>query len=490
MPDIQQHRRLLQEAKRLREHQLREEKKLLRAASFAQAAFRRRTQRRWLEAQAQQQRARDAPSTRTTAGICLQRAWRRHKADQTLDRRKRRQGEVAADITPAAQQKVSKEQPTSDDDPNGMGGSRNSLENDSRVRSAGEPSKNDEGASWQSWSSAFELNPALAAEIAREGKDTAGESARPWTAAGAVESSALKSSGQHPFHPQPPAGMMTVTVRRGSEETSLVTPIVLTENGEEEQGTTATPPPNDESPTGDVMGAAHPGSLGKRGEVGESLPVEASPTDAEEEAGVKGPSPVDGGGPAVADSHADTPVADRAATGEREQRLGGSAEVTAPTSDTISSFPAITTRSIKSADIGISLPSSSTAVAIANNNAAKTSLANQSRTRAATLPAAKAVACQPGLPAAGAAQVTDPGHRVSSRTVVRPKEQLFMEDTQVYLGCAACGVKYLVEAVDPERAKSTQGGLERLFCLMLVPPSVLRSIHNPRKAWWGWLSGS
>lgn len=37
------------------------------------------------------------------------------------------------------------------------------------------------------------------------------------------------------------------------------------------------------------------------------------------------------------------------------------------------------------------------------------------------------------------------------------EEHYFMEDSQVYLGCALCGVKYLVESVDPRLPESGQG---------------------------------
>lgn len=247
-----------------------------------------------------------------------------------------------------------------------------------------------------------------------------------------------------------------------------MTPIVLTENGEEEEGgvaTTATPPPTEASVTGGVVVvAARSTSLGKGGESGESRPLAASPsTEAEDDAGVRGASAVDGGGPAAADTHASKPVAMEEATGGREgSRPGGWAEVMAPLASTKPSSPGTKISTDKATAVGDeSLPLPPTTVAMANHGAAKTLSANQAAVAGElTVSAAKMAASQRGSLAAGAAQAANSGQGVF-RTVVKSTEQLFMEDTQVYLGCAVCGVKYLVEAVDPGPSKSTQGEFER-----------------------------
>lgn len=62
-----------------------------------------------------------------------------------------------------------------------------------------------------------------------------------------------------------------------------------------------------------------------------------------------------------------------------------------------------------------------------------------------------------GGPQVAASTPTNKVIEEANHTVVKSSEHLFMEDTQVYLGCAVCGVKYLVEAVDPGMAKSVEG---------------------------------
>lgn len=235
-----------------------------------------------------------------------------------------------------------------------------------------------------------------------------------------------------------------------------MTPIVLTENGEEEKSTAATPPPPEASVTGGVMVTAHPNSPSKDGESGESPPLAALPTAAEDNAGAKDPSTVDGGGPAATDAHASKPVAERRAAGEREYRLGASAEVVAPLANARTPFPApnkISTDKVAAAGKSLPLP----AVSMTKHGGASMTLsASQAAAGAATVPVAKTEAGQSNSLAAGAMLVANSGQPVS-RAVVKPTEQLFMEDTQLYLGCAVCGVKYLVEAVEPEPPKATQG---------------------------------
>lgn len=242
-----------------------------------------------------------------------------------------------------------------------------------------------------------------------------------------------------------------------------MTPIVLTENGEDEEGATAamSPPAADASVTGDTTAAAaRPSGLSDDGETGLLL---VSPTDeAQDDPGAKGPSAVDGGGLAVA-TDASTccankkSVAERGVTGDRGNRLGGSAEVTFPPANTRASPQEQRVTNYKATAVGE--PLAPAKVATAGHGAAKTLSANQTVRGEIKLPAEKMAAG----PARAATQVASPGQH-ARRTAVRPTaEQLFMEDTQVYLGCAACGVKYLVEAVDPdpESSKSTKGERSR-----------------------------
>lgn len=433
---------------------------------MTQAAFRRRLWRR-RETKARQQRIRDKKIEQRTASCRLQRAWRRHKARLALDRRKRGKSEVSTGIATGAvdDDHASKGPLAGGHPPNATGGPLNSPANVSRGPSGdlGAPTNN-QGASWQSWSSSpFGMNPALAAEIAREGEDKAADSARPWTAAGAVESSGSKPSGAHPHRPQPPVGMMTVTVRRGSEETSLVTPIVLTENGEEGDGTTAVPPAAEAAGPGGVMVTANSTSLSKGGESGESRPSAVLPTaDGEDAEGTKGRSvAVDGRESAENETHARKSVAKDRVTREPEYRLGGSAEVMTPTASKVSSIPAPQMSTNKATSVGATVSLPPTKVVTTHPSATKRSSANPVAAGAAAVPGdAKISVGQRGSLTAGAPVMTNSGQDVP-RAVVKPEEQLFMEDTQLYLGCAVCGVKYLVEAVDPGPSKPTQGDLQK-----------------------------
>lgn len=246
-----------------------------------------------------------------------------------------------------------------------------------------------------------------------------------------------------------------------------MTPIVLTENGEdeeEEDGAASTFSSAEASvPGGAVVATARPD--GPSESVG-IAPSEASSSPAEgaenNPGSKKGPSAAGGGGPAAADARADKPVvADRGGTREREARFGGSAGIDAPPANTGTEG---TIRTDKTTTVvGDSLSLAQTEVTMANHDAAKTLSANQGARRETTVQVAKAAASPPrGSLAAGGARLASSGQRVPRATVKPPAaEQLFMEDTQVYLGCAACGVKYLVEAVDPEASKSTQGELRK-----------------------------
>lgn len=238
-----------------------------------------------------------------------------------------------------------------------------------------------------------------------------------------------------------------------------MTPIVLTENVEEEEGTATTLPPAEASAAGGVMEAAHPDSLGRGGE---SQPSAASPAEAEDDPGAKGPLAVDDGDSAAADTHANKLLAERGAPEERENRVGVSAEAIAPPANTRTSSPAPGMSTDEAMAVGTGLPLPPTTVARANPGAAKMlSSANQVVAGATIGPLEKMDASHRCSLAAGAAEASDSGQHQVSRTVAKPTEQLFMEDTQLYLGCVACGVKYLVEAVDPAPSRSTQGGCLR-----------------------------
>lgn len=254
-----------------------------------------------------------------------------------------------------------------------------------------------------------------------------GGSARPWTAAAAV-------GGAHgPIQPPPdtlvsppPAGMMTVRVRIGSEETSLVTPIVVAENssntaapevataGPEETTTSATA--DDEIGTHQPPGAAQRGSVeaGARDSSAQRPAVVLGARTAQpimfraEEPIVRRAVEVQGTDATQGVDGASIPEGSSSGKGKNRADHGSKAEASPPSA-------------IAVVRIGPLLPSRISTVF-------STAKLDEERPKGDV-----------------------------EKKVARETEQ-FMEDSQVYLGCAICGVKYLVEAVDPRLPKSTKGG--------------------------------
>lgn len=295
-------------------------------------------------------------------------------------------------------------------------------------------------SSRESWSSACEVNPSLAAEIGREEDgNAAAENARPWTAAGAVKSSVSTPLGTRPNHPPPPAGMMTVTVRRGSEETSVVTPIVLTESGGEDADATTTPSSISVSAGGGLLLMAGSGSLGgDDGRSGRGVRPSAVPlAETADSTIAKGTSAVDGGGADTPEAYAAGPVARGEAKVGRGEVIAVAVERRTALANTEAALLSVPkTRLVETTTEGQGSP-------LPNNGT--------STLQPATQVAAAATSAR-------VANVT-PSERSGeegARTVVKSTEQLFMEDTQVYLGCMVCGVKYLVEAVEPGPEKSSK----------------------------------
>lgn len=481
----------MQQAERLRDDHQRQAKQMARAVVVIQATVKRRQQRLREEKQVQQEIARRKIAEEATASARLQRSWRRHKAAQVLDRRRREPNDtpVRSPLTadnPETQPLTTQTLPGSrsledDHHPKAPGASSRTLlkkgDDPLPAASSREASTNDrrEPTSWENWSSAIEVNPSLADEMGRGGgEDAAAENARPWTAAGAVESSASTPPPPRPKHPSPPAGMMTVTVRRGVEETSVVTPIVLTESGGEDADATATPPAVPASAAGGGLSVAAglSSSPGEEGQSGRAVQPSAVPLTkaAAHNTAAKGVSAVVGGGVVDAPgTHTARPVA-------RGGAAAGKGEFLA-----VAVAAAESARASANSDAAPSAPTTRFAEPTAGDQSSP------------LLPPPTAVVVMPenGIPtlqlAAQAAAGASPARAAStttsrewsdgdSRTIVKPAEQLFMEDTQVYLGCVACGVKYLVEAVEPGPVHSTKGdgqrlGLGNISCVCFTFPT-------------------
>ncbi len=457
----QERRRRKQE--RLRLERLREED-LLRAVTLVQAVIRRRQQRLRRETKATQQIARE-----NKASARLQRTWRRYKAERRPDGQGRRRSErpnvsSLSSNKHVAQDKTGRAFPGSRPLPNTKGAPLRSPKKENQIPpdDMGASANNGERLSWESLSSALGVNPSLAAEIAREGEEgAAADSTRPWTAAAAVETSASTSSLRHPNHPTPPAGMMTVTVRRGSEETSLVTPIVLTESGQEEVGATTTSSVVAASARDGVEVAAGSPGLDNGNEDGKSrrLAEQLSPGASDGES--KASSVRNGGGAAMSAVHANGPSLNMEVTGGPENNLNAHKSAEA------SPHPTSKLGSGKSGAGSASLPLPASTVLRVNNY----------RENTPNPPPGQTTASESRSPGAGAIAAASESVEGVSRTVVKPQEQLFMEDTQVYLGCAVCGVKYLVEAVDPEQSNLAQGGCDG-FSFRFISCSF-HALHGP-----------
>lgn len=491
----------MQEAERLRDEQQRQAKRTARAVIIIQAAVQRRQQRLREKKQAQQQIAHRKMAEEATASARLQRSWRRHKAAQVLDRRRREHNETPARSQFAPDNREARARTTQassgstsledDHHPNALGASSRTLlknEHDPLLAASSREvssTSHRRGAStsWGNWSSAFEVDPSLADEIGREGdgEDAAAENnARPWTAAGKVEFSASTTPPPRPKHPSPPpAGMMTVTVRRGSEETSVVTPIVLTESGGEDTDATAAAPP--------AVPASAAGSSGSPGNDGQksgrtvqpsvaTLPKTAAAAAADNTAAKDASAAVGGGvvhapcvpvarGPATTAGKGELLAVAVAAAVEESARASANTDATPSVPKTRFAEP--TTGDQSSPPPPPPLPPPSTAVVVMPDNGKP-------------IPQLAALVAAGAAPAWAASTTTSQEWRDGgSRTIVKPAEQLFMEDTQVYLGCVACGVKFLVEAVEPGPIQSTKGNPQFFFILAVFISLFLLNILKP-----------
>lgn len=425
------------------------------ATTVIQAAFRRHQgwRRRCEEREhKQQRRARDKAAIENLASARLQQAWRRYKTANELNRRRRREFETSGLSLSTVDEDAKEDQEerasstslcSNDGHPDRKGEDPNSSEKSVRQEMSGDVNKGMSG--WDNWSSVFGINSSLAAEIAREGEtDNSTEKARPWTSAGAEEGSTPPRSRHHHPKAPPPAGMMTVTVRRGLEETSLVTPIVLTESGGEEKdaATTRESEVGTASATAGVaVVTADLSSLGSDESGGTRPRAIALPDKAVSVAGAKGAAPP---------AHANASKARR----EQPGRTKPSASATAVL-DTKPANPEPNQGADDATVVGkISQIPPTTAPQIANEEAIAIP---------AMVPVAPAMketaASEGGPPNPLSTPLIEPNEEAARDVVVKPTEQLFMEDTQVYLGCGMCGVKYLVEAVDPGVSKSTRGRL-------------------------------
>lgn len=341
-----------------------------------------------------------------------------------------------------------------DHHPNALRASSTTLKKDDKQPASSREANNLRGSSWEKWSSVFEVKPSLAGGIEGERDEHAeAEQARPRTAVGAMESFLSILPGTRSSHRPPPAGMMTVTVRRGSEETNVVTPIVLTESGGEGTGATTTPPSVPVSAGGGLLVTAGSSSLGDDGQSRRINRASAMALlETANNTSAKGTSAVVGGVADAPKTYIVRPAARGEVTAEKGEfpaaaveAVPGSANTAAALSTPKTNF---TEPTVEDQSARIPPPT----ILMSNNGTPVDQPANQVATEATSAPVANVLS-------------SEKSDEEGDRTAIKPTEQLFMEDTQVYLGCRVCGVKYLVEAVEPGSEQSTKGDSRRGFLI-------------------------
>lgn len=291
---------------------------------------------------------------------------------------------------------------------------------------------------WDSW---FTANPPLEAEISLEGLGassviTAG-GVRPRTAAGAIESTVLDTAPH--LDGRLPAGMMAVRVRRGSEETSLVTAIVLTEGNEEvkpktvESGNSdSTPPQRAMLPSGPIEGTGVTDTI-----MQSSIAIYSAGNNDR----------------ALFHDH-------RESEGRWIKKNQGKTvpfQVAPETSTTDFMFPG----QDSAGEMGTN-PAVSPAVGSGSGNSRVVDTVTMAASGQKTTTAISVVFSEDDPAVSGLSAVV-PDKSISAQNAGASDivaKQLIMEDSQVYLGCSSCGVKYLVEAVNPRLPESKKGGVD------------------------------
>lgn len=335
-----------------------------------------------------------------------------------------------------------------------------SLERQLNVRDLkGSRSQDNDGATTSSWEGWAIRSPDLEAEISKGGggldvgHDFSEGDVRPSTAAAAMESKPALFPVPTSSGARPPAGMMTVRVKIGKEETSLVTPNVVTENGGTEGSVSETAetggPRGNDHKTDKTFTTDHGVLLGKSARAranitdattvgGRQIPVVAM-TTAQQSSLSSGEEPtvrrvMEMIGTATAPQVSDVLPMDSPLIGTTSQVMDtlkpldfrgmlGPAKITSDESMAYGNHP----------DAQSPLPVPPVATMVGRN-----SLQATSKIAEAICPA------------------EDSEVDVHPRQVVTAVDN-FMEDSQVYLGCSVCGVKYLVEAVDVRLPESAEG---------------------------------
>lgn len=386
-------------------------------------------------------------NTASAATVLLQQAWRRHRTTVSSARKSREsQAPLSARSTlPNSTQSQSPSHKPLDQlesahtsDSWLLGDQLDSVNASSMSKVARyEGESTGRGVSWEGWQA---TDSPLAAERTREVPEDAtdnatGVDARPQTAAGAMESVPTP-----PVVEPPPAGMMTVRVRIGSEEMQFVTPIVLTESNHSTDEATARA---ETASSIEKKGGQEPGGgLSGRSGAGR-IEAGAISVSVGSAGGVK---------QALFQGHESMP---RSNNGEEGEAAAVKAPAGTPATDISHE------RQDNSDRGGVNGPLPPAMIVGDDTNLppprhAENVLGAPNFPRFPTTAAVGGKRDNPVEVACTGKPTQEGPVGIVSRTEYAP-EQFIMEDSQVYLGCAICGVKYLVEAVDPRLPDSTQG---------------------------------
>ena len=427
------------QAEGLREQQ--RESKIIRAIISVQTTFRRRRQVRERRSRTELIEKKKQTGRRDAAASRIQRAWRRHRAPK-IDQQRRKTKETPPALPPLSSvipgrsgtQTLSvpatKGSVTPENTPNPSRGHPKPLGawSEEQQPDKGSPRRED-------WSVP---NPPHAANRLWKGlvattaaiTDSDGCSDTSDKAAGEPAPSQLNAAG-----PSPPSGMMTVRVRRGSEETSLETPIVLTESG---VATSEAATDGEVSPPGldnEQKKGAHQPWVVYTGSSNDAI------TSASSDSSKYSTKRFCAGGDGEAvDARSPSSRLTKGAHGRND-----AAELVSPASSTAGAAVRCAGKHQAGDARSKALVPTAAAARKGKDNTARpwSALEATTRTTLTTWGEDDTVA------AATSGTALD--------ETLPTAEQFFMEDSQVYLGCATCGVKYLVEAVDSRLPESAQG---------------------------------
>lgn len=293
-------------------------------------------------------------------------------------------------------------------------------------------------APWEKWA---ERSPLVKAEGLDMTHYLNERDVRPRTAAAAVESKPLPIQMPISSATRHPAGMMTVKVKIGKEETSLVTPIVVTENDDTEVSVSESA--ERRGPRENSHGFAKQNDTDSRVMHGESIPALGEITGA------------------TTAGRCQTPVVPASTTQESFLHFDETPAVQGIADVLPMVFPLTGTAPEHAETLNpVGVPGTLNPGGVASD---KSMTHNNHPDAQPILPVPPVATMARRNPLRATTKINERIYPVEGSEVdVHPRQVVtsvdsFMEDSQVYLGCSFCGVKFLVEAVDARLPESVQG---------------------------------